>query len=310
MKRSAFATSLFLLAACQGEPSPVAAPEAQVIVDAPPAAAPILAPKLSNRLSYPAPRRLVAIGDLHGDLNATQRALRLASAIDENLAWSGGDLVVVQTGDVLDRGDDDRAVLDFLEALRPQAKQAGGDLILLSGNHELMNAARDFRYVTPGGFSAFVDENGRGAAFQPGGPYAKKLAEHAIMARVGDTVFVHGGIHPKHVRYGLDRMNDEVRAWLLAERPEPPAVMQAEDAPLWSRAYSTTPDAAACAELSEALTALESKRMVVGHTVQQAGISAACDEKVFRIDVGMSKFYGGSVQVLEIQDGKVTILKE
>ena len=32
---------------------------------------------------FPAARRIVAIGDLHGDLDATRRALRLAGAIDE-----------------------------------------------------------------------------------------------------------------------------------------------------------------------------------------------------------------------------------
>ncbi len=73
-------------------------------------------------LRYPAAERIVAIGDLHGDLEVTQRVLRLAGAIDENDRWIGGDLVVVQTGDQLDRGDDERAILDLFARLRDEAE--------------------------------------------------------------------------------------------------------------------------------------------------------------------------------------------
>jgi hypothetical protein len=66
-----------------------------------------------------------------------------------------GSLVVVQTGDEIDRGDDDRAILDLVEALKKQASAAGGELVALLGNHEIMNASLDFRYVTGGGFAAF-----------------------------------------------------------------------------------------------------------------------------------------------------------
>src|SRR5580700_4901918 len=67
---------------------------------------------LSSRLARPASGRIVAIGDLHGDLDHARRALRLAGAIDVQDQWTGGRLVVVQTGDEIDRGDDDRSILD------------------------------------------------------------------------------------------------------------------------------------------------------------------------------------------------------
>src|SRR5262249_39278576 len=150
-------------------------------------------------VSKPAPERVVAIGDLHGDLEATRRAFRLAGAIDDKDAWSGGKLVVVQTGDTIDRGDDDRKILDFIERLKGEASKAGGEVVALVGNHEIMNAELDFRYVTGGGFSAFSDvtpkddsaavaaskvggtERGRAAAFLPGGPYAQMLARRPVV---------------------------------------------------------------------------------------------------------------------------------
>src|SRR4051794_29951374 len=82
---------------------------------APPKPAP-----LSARLSRPAPARVVAIGDLHGDLDHARRALRLAGAVDAQDKWVGGALVVVQTGDEVDRGDDDRTILDLVESLKTQ----------------------------------------------------------------------------------------------------------------------------------------------------------------------------------------------
>lgn len=50
-----------------------------------------------------------AVGDLHGDLDKAVEALKLGRVIsvsDEGeVSWVGGDTVVVQLGDVLDRGD-------------------------------------------------------------------------------------------------------------------------------------------------------------------------------------------------------------
>ena len=88
---------------------------------------------LSTRLSRPAPERIVAIGDLHGDLDHARRGLRLAGVVDEQDRWIGGSAVLVQTGDEIDRGDDDRDILDRIEDLKAQAALAGGEVIALSG---------------------------------------------------------------------------------------------------------------------------------------------------------------------------------
>lgn len=283
------------------------------------------AASISSDLKKPAPARIVAIGDLHGDYDAMVRAFRLAGATDERFTWTGGDLTVVQTGDQVDRGDDDRKILDALDRLVGEATKAGGALHVLNGNHELMNVALDFRYVTDPSLSSFDDlvpkgpavaslekvpapARGRAAAFLPGGPYARKLAERPFVLVLGDNVFVHGGILPKHVDYGLDKLQGETRAWLRGEGPAPRAMMS-DDAPVWVRAYSAAPGKEECATLSETLGKVGAKRMIMGHTVQRGGITSACDEKAWRVDVGMSKYYQGTVEVLEIRGDAVKILK-
>ncbi|HVH43788.1 MAG TPA: shewanella-like protein phosphatase [Labilithrix sp.] len=323
---SATVALVLLASACDKpkEPDPSPTPER--------ATAPLgsTRPAGSLAVSKPAPERVVAIGDLHGDFDATRRALRLAGAIDAQDAWVGGKLVVVQTGDLIDRGDDDRKILDLVERLKDEAPKSGGELIALVGNHEIMNDQLDFRYVTPGAFAAFsnvtpkdesvahaaatVDspQRGRAAAFLPRGPYAQILAKRPVVARVGDSIFVHGGVIPRYVKNdgGLDAINAGARAWLLGEKDSPPKALVAEDGPLWTRMYSAAPSREDCAVLHETLGLLKAKRMVMGHTVQKPDISPACDEKAWRIDVGMSKFYGGPIEVLELRGDDVKVLKE
>lgn len=249
----------------------------------------------------------MAIGDLHGDLDAARRVLRLAGALSADDHWAGGTLIVVQTGDTLDRGDHDREVIDLIERLRVEAPRAGGAFLAMSGNHEVMNVAGDLRYVSRASAAEF--EQGRAQAFAPGGAYARIFAEWPVIAQVGDSVFVHGGVLPHHVRYGIERLNRETSAWMRGAAPEP-ALLTQEDAPIWTRVYSTPNAPADCVQLAQALSALGARRMVVGHTPQPQGISSACDERVYRIDTGMSRFYGGSVQALEIQGERVRVLSE
>ncbi|HET8936909.1 MAG TPA: calcineurin, partial [Polyangiales bacterium] len=187
------------------------------------------------------------------------------------------------------------------------ATRAGGSLTVLSGNHEVMNVAADFRYASQASANGF--EMGRAQAFAPGGPYALRLAHWPVIKQVADTVFVHGGVLPHHVRYGIEKLNRETAQWMRGAGPLPALLMQ-EDAPVWTRMYSAPGVPNACIELGQALNALSAKRMVVGHTPQPSGINAGCDGRVWRIDTGLSRYYGGPMQVLEIVGDRVRVLSE
>jgi hypothetical protein len=103
--------------------------------------------------------RIVAIGDIHGELDGFRSILRAAGLTDASGRWSGGRTQLIQTGDYTDRGDGTRAVLDLLMALEPQARRAGGRALSLLGNHEVMNLIGDTRDVTPQIFATFADAN-------------------------------------------------------------------------------------------------------------------------------------------------------
>ena len=93
--------------------------------------------------------RVVAIGDVHGAYTEYTTILQRTGLVDAQLKWAGGRTTLVQTGDYLDRGTDIRQVLDLLMRLEREAKSAGGQVIALLGNHELMNFLAEWRDVTP-----------------------------------------------------------------------------------------------------------------------------------------------------------------
>jgi len=103
--------------------------------------------------------RIVAIGDLHGDYEQYINVMQSAGLLDKKGKWSGGKTHLVQTGDITDRGDDSRKIIDHILKVAKQAKKKGGYVHLLIGNHESMNVVGDLRYVTKGEFEAFSTRN-------------------------------------------------------------------------------------------------------------------------------------------------------
>jgi Calcineurin-like phosphoesterase len=121
----------------------------------PPSATPTTSPSLPPSRLPPA-SRLVAIGDLHGDFQKSVQSLSLAGLVDPtSLRWIGGSSVAVQVGDVLDRGGDELKLLYLIKRLQTEAERSGGRLLMLNGNHETMNVAWNFRYITPAGLEEF-----------------------------------------------------------------------------------------------------------------------------------------------------------
>ncbi len=112
---------------------------------------------------------LVAIGDVHGDFNDFVAILQRTGLIDEQHHWAGGKTTLVQTGDLIDRGPKPREVLDLLMSLEEPAAKAGGRVVALLGNHEVMNLMGDLRYVTNENYASFADsesEKRRTSAYQ------------------------------------------------------------------------------------------------------------------------------------------------
>ncbi|KAG7089466.1 hypothetical protein E1B28_011151 [Marasmius oreades] len=94
-------------------------------------------------------RHIVAVGDLHGDFPNAMKVLQFSGVVDEFGNWTGNADFFVQTGDIIDRGDDTIKLFALMDKLREQASAMGGVVLSHLGNHEWMNAIGDWRYVYP-----------------------------------------------------------------------------------------------------------------------------------------------------------------
>ena len=102
--------------------------------------------------------RIVAVGDVSGALAPLIDLLEGVGLLDGELRWTGGETHLVFVGDLVDRGDQDREVLDLVRRLQGEAAAAGGRVHALLGNHEAMNMMRDLRYVSEASFAAFAED--------------------------------------------------------------------------------------------------------------------------------------------------------
>lgn len=102
------------------------------------------------------PARIVAVGDLHGDYSAWIDVARDAGLIDRADHWAGAKTVLVQMGDIVDRGPDSLKIIRNLQQLQREAPRSGGKVVVILGNHEAMNLLGDLRYTTAGEYAAFT----------------------------------------------------------------------------------------------------------------------------------------------------------
>lgn len=246
------------------------------------------------------------MGDLHGDLPDALAVLAMAGVVDEAGAWSGGDTVLVQTGDTTDRGPDSKEVIELLMRLETESRAAGGQVVALLGNHEVMNMVGDLRYVNPEDVEDFGSNEARAAAFAPQGELGTWLRQRGVSAQVGDAIFVHGGITDAAAELGVDGLN-AAASDALANNPRHPVL--GEMGPLWYRGYLQAPETLACEEVGRALALLGAERMVMGHTTQRTGrIAVRCGGRILGIDTGISTHYGDHHAALLIEGGDAQAL--
>ncbi|CAK9786716.1 Metallo-dependent phosphatase [Cutaneotrichosporon oleaginosum] len=277
-------------------------------------------------------QRLVAVGDLHGDIRNTKAVLRMAKLIDEHDKWVGGTDILVQTGDNIDRGTYALDIYRLMAQLRDPIRDAGGQLYTILGNHEYMDAIGDWRYVSKADIAHWGGPKQRLHDLSLDGWLGQEwLANYTTTQRVHlapfkgapSLSFTHGSLRPSypHLLPYPDRIN-ELGASLLKRGltppmapPHPPnpyrglpegttpaeASVYDGEGPLWWRGLADVPDEkTVCAWAAELQEKLGVRRIIGGHTPDFERIVDRCGGDVIIIDTGISYAYGGVLSALEI----------
>lgn len=251
--------------------------------------------------------RLAALSDVHGQFGLMRQLLRAHGVIDDAMNWQFGDGHLLVLGDVMDRGAQVTEALWLLYQLDAQARQAGGRLHMLLGNHETMVMMNDLRYVHPK-YMAAAQAYGRSypELINEQSVLGRWLRSKPVIVQVNDSLFMHAGLHPGAIDIGRTpaEINERFRQSLNASRPQirmHPAlsVLYGSLGPIWYRGYFNEPQMSGT-ELTRVLDQMQVSRIVVGHTTM-SGIFAHHGARVLSIDADMRS--GKTGELLLYADG-------
>jgi hypothetical protein len=276
--------------------------------------------------------RLIILGDLHADYKSTITLFKKLDLIiinnNNKPIWNAKpkNTVIVQLGDQVDgggRGTSESSgeldLIEFMENIHVQAYRVGGGVYSLIGNHEIMNLLGDFRYASSKDINIQGGEKLRKELFKPGGDLFNNLSctRNAIL-QIGNFVFAHAGIVPDNIK-DFDRpeifikyINLLMKEFLQGKRDKNDEEIQKyfldkDTSIIWNRQYGN--EITKCSDVEDVVKMLNVGHMIVGHTIQNK-INSTCNNKLWRVDVGISKiFNSNNLSVLEILDNGIVLPK-
>jgi Calcineurin-like phosphoesterase len=173
---------------------------------------------------------LWVIGDVQGYLEPLQRVLASIGVIDANGSWTGSSATLAVLGDLVDRGPDGIGVIELLMRLQSEADRAGGRVLVVVGNHDvLFLAAHDFGHMTSAatGRTFLTDwelsggvQNDLSRLTQAHVGWLKSLpamwlAQDALMMHADALMYLNFGasIDEVNARFGEILHGDDVASW-------------------------------------------------------------------------------------------------
>lgn len=279
---------------------------------------------------------IYAIGDIHGDFELLKHILTelLKVAKFDNITnkfnWISKNIYLIFNGDLVDRGGrgdkivdiekNDILIIESLIQLKNQAQANNSDVILMTGNHELMIFQQDFRFST-------LDNNQKKNIVR-GSSFSQLYSNNVLgLLRLNNLLFTHGGVckemfnpNSYNINFNSDdiinHINVLIRKWLIGtklnsnEEEDMKTILSGKSAsPMWCRTFGRKQEDEDCADeidkdvfkKIEELDNIPEKykkdlRMIIAHTIQNNGINPSCSKKVWRIDTGMSRAFDKHIE--------------
>lgn len=253
--------------------------------------------------------RIVAISDIHGQYKVFVKILREYQIIDEHNNWSFGKGHLIIVGDIFDRGPQVNEAFWLVYKLEDQAKEAGGKVHYLMGNHEEMIINKDFRYVNDKYLATAKLMNLEyDQLFNEKTLIGRWLRTKPVIIQINDILFVHAGISPEFVEQGftseqvnriflneiLGKTREEIRKDTILN------FLRSSNGPIWYRGYFND-ETLNRDQVDVILDHFDKKHIVVGHTSQECIVSLFRD-RIFGVDSSIKNGQYGEVLIYDKGD--------
>jgi thiol-disulfide isomerase/thioredoxin len=236
--------------------------------------------------------KTLVLSDIEGEFGAFRKLLLQAKVMDEKSNWIFGTGQLVLVGDFFDRGDKVTEVLWLIYKLETEAKNNGGYVHFILGNHDIMNLSGDYRYVKD---KYFDIANLLGVTYfdlyGPETELGRWLRTKNIIEKVGDNLYLHAGLHSEVIKtnWRLDEINNKARAnynWAQLDDKqtdkEAGILFDGSISPFWYRGYYKGDNASL---IDSTLNRFSCKHIITGHTIVADSITTFYDGKLINVDV-------------------------
>lgn len=255
------------------------------------------------------PEKLIVLSDIEGNFDAFRKLLQANNVIDKDFNWSFGNGHLVFAGDMFDRGEQVTECLWLIYSLEEKAKEAGGYVHFVLGNHEIMNLSNKINYVQ---YKYKENASKMGVdyrqLFDNSTELGRWLRTKNIMLKLGDLLFLHGGVSPQVNRlpFTLKEINEKARPfYALADSagkiadPVLNTLYNTYESPFWyrhfyiadhySKTYQRWVYKATHEQIDSTLKKFMVNHIITGHTIVSDTISVHYDGKVLNTDTRHAK---------------------
>lgn len=273
---------------------------------------------------YNSQEKIFVTSDIEGNFNAFYSMLVGSGIMDKEYNWTFGNGHLVIAGDMVDRGNNVMPCLWLLYKLEQDAKEVGGKVHFILGNHDVMNIQLDVRYVRPKYIKLakiLSGEENEKKAYQflmsKNNELVKWITTKNAVEKIGKNLILHGGISPDVVdaKLSINEINNLVRKHITEHLIREPGdnnranLVFGRMGPLWYRGlvinYKEHYEKVSLGELNEILKFYDVDHIIIGHTIVDDQVTSDFNNKVIRVDIKHStKKFSGKSQGLLILENK------
>ncbi|KRD58888.1 hypothetical protein ASE40_17735 [Flavobacterium sp. Root935] len=245
--------------------------------------------------------KILAISDIESGFKTFRDFLIANKVINKKLNWTFANGHLVLLGDFVDRDFSTTQVLWFIYKLEQEAKEKGGTVHFILGNHELKNMQGNFESTSPKYYHvASILKKQQTELYGTNSFLGRWMSSKNTIEKINGILFTHGGIHPDLADYkiNLEEVNQIIRSnYYKPYYPNPQKnieqlLISSHKGIAWYRGYFK--DDLTQEDVERGLYKFDANSIVVGHTLQSK-INTQFNGKVIGIDVKHPKDYYKSI---------------